>query len=1060
VTSNLDSDAAVARQGSRVRAVQLAVLACFGGVFAEWLAVAFGVQQLANIWELQWGTLWLLPTALAVAAAVGVAWGLWWRAWLESGAHSFEARLAHGALLLGVAAGAYGISFGRHFEVPWRRALFIAVAALAVHLALPTLRQWLRAAQAKAPFLLALAAFACAVGLEIVNRWVLVRLYPVFHLGLALLSLGSLVYAVLVAFGAPRSQPVAAPHRLTLRIWGLLGVLCLGMIPWTSQRLARFDNFRWSLLENAPLLGRAVVLAGLVSPPVEPAPPTDSAGSEAQPTVPSAQLEGRDVLLITVDALRADHVGSYGYTRPTTPNIDALASTGIRFNYAYCATPHTSYSLTSLMTGKYIRPLLLQGAGRDSDTWASLLRTYEYRTAAFYPPAVFFIDGDKFASFEQTGLGFEYEKKEFLEGEARVEQVRAYLSSQDAGQRLFVWVHLFGPHEPYESHPAAPFGDQDIDRYDSEIHAADETVGQLVRLFRQARPESVAIVTADHGEEFGDHGGRYHGTSVYEEQVRVPLVVNIGGSTTANIVAEPVQTIDLLPTVLSALNIPIRPRIRGRDLSAHLFPSPAGAPPPSLEAGLAYAETDEQTLLAQGPHRLICLRRVGACKLFDVSTDPKQLHDQSAQQPALLEQLRGRLQAINAGHGQFENQGLRAEGKHWPTALLRGLAGDGDAAVEIGDLLEDADVQVRREAARVLMVLRRNEPAAALRLAVQRDEDPTVRRYAAIALTRLGEGAPLTLELLQDNSVEFRRLAALALAEGGDDRGEAELVAWWSDPATRDYAASRDLLQAFGKIRCKAAVRGLIGSLDDVRLRPEIAATLAQIGDEAAVGALVHKLREEPYQTARVALSHALVELGASQELVVPLRRWLGVPDPLKDGVQLAMKAGIAEHLGGPSDEDLKRIRKHSDIGEVARIIIPKTGNGQGLRLLVRVRNRGAAPAAVRVATPLRLAVQAADGKRTRSARVPELDPARQVRLDVPVGADAQELWVPVPEVFGWYPGLSTHVFVYAPAGVDVEGLLVLPLQDEVRAPQAAHPAVMPGKADPPTTPGNPDANR
>jgi arylsulfatase A-like enzyme len=824
------------------------------------------------------------------------------------------------------------------------------------------------------------------------------------------------------------------------------------------------------LLENAPLLSRAVVVAGLVSPPVAPivtAPETDVA---AKPGSPSASLEGHDVLLITVDALRADHVGVYGYARPTTPNLDALANAGgVRFEHAYCATPHTSYSLTSLMTGKYIRPLLLQGTGQDSDTWASLLRTYGYRTAAFYPPAVFFIDKDKFTTFEQSALGFEYEKKEFLEGKARVNQVRSYLDTQTDGQHLFVWVHLFGPHEPYEAHPEADFGNRDIDRYDSEVRAADETVGDLVRLFRERRPNSVAIVTADHGEEFGDHGGRYHGSSVYEEQVRVPLIVNVSGKANPKqprVVSGPVQTIDLLPTVLSALNVPLRPRIRGRDLSAQLF-NPAAAtqdnaaPNADATAGLAYAETDEQTLLAEGSRRLICLRRVGACKLFDVVADPGELHDLAAREPATLERLRGRLQAFNAGHGQFETQGLRAEGKHWPAALLRGLAGDGDAAAEIGDLLEDADVGVRREAAKVLLRLRRVEASAALRLAVQRDEDPTVRRFAALALTRVGEGAPLTYELVKDENLEYRRLAALVLAEGGDDRGSAELVAWWNDRATRDYPTSRDLLGAFAKIREKDAVRGLVQSLDDVRLRPEIAATLAQIGESSARGPLANQLRDEPYQTARVALAQALVTLGASQELVVPLRRWLGVPDPLKGGVDFAVRAEISEYLGGPDQEDLKQIRKHSDIGELVRIVIPKTGNGTGLRVLVRARNLGSAQASVRVGPPARPVAADTEGKRHASQRVPELHPERQLQLEIPVGGETVEVTAPVPGEFGWFPGLATRMVVYGQTGIEISGILILPLQDEVQAPQPTFPANAPEKAGASTTDArNPDPNR
>jgi arylsulfatase A-like enzyme len=231
-------------------------------------------------------------------------------------------------------------------------------------------------------------------------------------------------------------------------------------------------------------------------------------------------LRGRDLLLITVDALRADHLSSYGYERTTTPHIDKLAEGGALFRYAYAATPHTSYSVTSLMTGKYMRPLLLQGAGKDSDTWAATLRTYGYRTAAFYPPAVFFIDSDRFKHFSDTGLGFEYRKVEFAEGKQRIDQVATYLKRESKAEQLFLWVHLFAPHEPYEAHPGFDFGDHDIDRYDSEVAFADDTVGKLVALFRKHRPRSAVMVSSDHGEEFGEHGGRYHGSSVYEEKVR------------------------------------------------------------------------------------------------------------------------------------------------------------------------------------------------------------------------------------------------------------------------------------------------------------------------------------------------------------------------------------------------------------------------------------------------------------------------------------------------------------------------------------------------------------
>src|SRR5260221_8260550 len=112
------------------------------------------------------------------------------------------------------------------------------------------------------------------------------------------------------------------------------------------------------------------------------------------------------------------------------------------------------------------------------------------------------------------------------------------------------------------------------------------------------------MVTADHGEEFGDHGGRYHGTSVYEEQVRVPLVVWAPGLVPARRVRDVVESVDLLPTVLAALAIPGSPRIRGRDLGPLLSGSSPEGP------GFASAETDDWALLAEGPLRLVCERRV------------------------------------------------------------------------------------------------------------------------------------------------------------------------------------------------------------------------------------------------------------------------------------------------------------------------------------------------------------------------------------------------------------------------------------------------------------------
>ncbi len=1018
------------------------------------LVLALEHRRVASIWEGDVGLSLLMPVLLAAGllfGAVGAAIdGL-----LADRRPAARWGLTALAGLAGFASG-WGVGGGRHLAAASARAgfgLLVAVGVAAgVYLGMPPLRR-LRETR---PLVFAAVTGGAIVLLELVNTHVLVRLYPAFHLALAL---GAVMLAPLAVLAladvlavpestpapsgpAPSSRSNDAASRAKAAELGWLAPLVVGLaaallVPATARKLSHFDNFRFILLESAPIGGRAVELLARIAPPPAEVPPCDDPARCLENPSPKAaertlDLRGRDILLVTVDALRADHVGAYGYTRPTTPNIDRLAKSGVRFEAAYTATPHTSYAVTSLMTGKYMRPLLLQGMGLDSDTWAGLLRTYGYRTAAFYPPAVFFIDAPRFEKFKQTALDFEYRWVEFAEGDRRVGQVERYLKDAPAKLRLFAWVHLFGPHEPYESHPEHPFGDRDIDRYDSEIADADATFGRIRDAFLAARPHAVVILTADHGEEFGEHGGRYHGTSVYEEQVRVPLVMAAPGAIAPGTVAEPVQLVDLLPTVLSALDIPRPPRLRGRDLGALL--SGRGKP----GSGFAYAETDEQALLAEGSERLICSRHVGACQLFDLATDPHETHDIGVAHASDRDALRTKLREIGASHGRYELGGLRAEGKGWPPAIRRALAGDGDAAGEVAELLEDADVAVRRKAAEVLFDLRQPATAPALRLALGREEDAEARAWAALALTRLGQGAPLVAELLEGNDQRFKRLAALALGEAGDKRGEAVLIDWWLAPKARDFERSREILSVLGELKPKAALGPLVQSLNDVRLRPYVARTLAALRDDAAVGPLLKALADERMQSTRVALAEALVALGAHEELAPELRRFLGVPDPLPGGLGLAMKAKILEHVGGPKARDLAKLAQHADLGQAVEVVVPPGGNGRGIRAIVRATSSGTVPGEVVVSSGTHLIRFDRDGTPRRQHGVPALDEQRLVRLSVPPSDKPVEVAVTVPPELRLKPGSSVEVIVYASTGVSLEAIAFLPLTDELPPPPPA----------------------
>jgi arylsulfatase A-like enzyme/HEAT repeat protein len=1016
-----------------IRRLGLSVLAAQVFLLAEVvLALASEHRRVASIWEGETGVMLLAPALLGLGVWFGVA-GFALDAALRSPSRGARYGVGAGIGLAGAITG-WGVGGGRHLaSVGLRGGFALLVGALAggtTVLLWPRLRQ-LRAAL---PAGFALAVALGMVALELVNRFVLVRLYPAFHWSLAGACVLLAPLPVLALAGDP------APGRCRHAWWVPLaaGALALLAVPSSARRLANFDNFRFILLESAPIAGRVIELYAELAPPPpwEPERCEEPGNCLERTTATTGErtldLRGRDVLLVTIDALRADHLGAYGYRRATTPNIDRLAARGVVFERAYTATPHTSYAVTSLMTGKYMRPLLQQDMGLDSDTWAGLLRTYGYRTAAFYPPAVFFIDSPRFEKFQKSALDFEYRWVEFAEGDQRVGQVERYLAEAPRERQLFAWVHLFGPHEPYEAHAAHPFGDRDIDRYDSEVALSDATFERIRAAFVAARPRAVVIVTADHGEEFGEHGGRYHGTSVYEEQVRVPLVIAAPDAITPRRVAEPVELIDLLPTLLSGLDIPRPPRLRGRDLG----PLIAGRAGPGK--GFAYSETDEHALLAEGSLRLICARRIGACQLFDLATDPGELRDLAASRASDRDAMRKRLREIGASHGRYELGGLRAEGKGWPPPIRRALTGDGEAAGEVAELLDDAEVAVRRKAAEVLFELRQPSVAPALRLALGREEDAEARAWSALALTRLGQGAPLVGELIDGPDLRFRRLAALALGESGDRRGEALLVEWWMRPEARDFARSRQILLVLAELKPKAAIWPLIQSLDDVRLRPYIARTLAAIGDDAAIGPLLKALSEERLQSTRVALAQALVDLGAREELASPLRRFLGVPDPLPGGLGLALKAKILEYIGGPKARDLAKLGKHADLGQAVELVVPPGGTGRGIRAIVRATNQGTGPGEVRISSGAHLVRFDRDGTPRRQRGVPALDEQRLVRLSVPPAPQAVELVATVPASLGLRPGSSAELVVYASTGVTIEAVALLPLTDELPPPAPA----------------------
>ncbi|MBC7173369.1 MAG: sulfatase, partial [Polyangiaceae bacterium] len=362
-----------------------------------------------------------------------------------------------------------------------------------------------------------------------------------------------------------------------------------------------------------------------------------SASSGAASRAAGISLGDANVLLITVDALRADRLAAYGGDG-LTPAMDALAREGVAFTRAYTPTPHTSYAVSSLLTGKYLRPVLeLAREPTDHPTLPDLVRRYGFRTAAFYPPAIFYVDAERFRPLADRGYGFEYRKEMFAPAGDRVAQVEEYLDGLDDERPVFVWVHLFEPHEPYDPPPEFARGDSAEARYNGEVAYADQAIGELVRSFRARRPGATVILTADHGEELGDHGGQFHGSTVYDEQVRVPLVWSSPGVVAPGSSDAPVELIDVATTLLAALGIPRDARMRGDDLGPLL----AGAD--SIVTEHAFAAVDNERMITDGRLKVICEIRAPSCRLYDLVGDPAERTNLAEQQPMDEARLREAL---------------------------------------------------------------------------------------------------------------------------------------------------------------------------------------------------------------------------------------------------------------------------------------------------------------------------------------------------------------------------------------------------------------------------------
>ncbi len=361
---------------------------------------------------------------------------------------------------------------------------------------------------------------------------------------------------------------------------------------------------------------------------------------------------GLSVLLVSIDTLRADALGVYGRPGAGTPWMDRLAKGGVRFETVRAHNTVTLPSHANILSGRHpfehgIRDNTGFRFPKTVPTLATLLKERGYRTAAFV--SAFVLDSrfglDRGFDVYDDRLGGAEARGEFLVPERHAERTVAaaaeWLRAPDGGPR-FLFVHIYDPHFPYE--PGEPFRSRFASEpYQGEVAASDAALAPLLGPILEGGDQRrwLVILTADHGEALGGHGEMTHGIFAYEETLRVPLVLH-APLLSPRVVRTPASHVDIVPTVLDALGLPIPEGLAGRSLWPVAFgtrPEPAPLYFEALSSSLNRGWAPLRGVVEDG------LKYVELPKpeLYDLANDPAEKDNLAARRPLDLERLRGRL---------------------------------------------------------------------------------------------------------------------------------------------------------------------------------------------------------------------------------------------------------------------------------------------------------------------------------------------------------------------------------------------------------------------------------
>ena len=401
----------------------------------------------------------------------------------------------------------------------------------------------------------------------------------------------------------------------------------------------------------------------------------------------SSDDEKPNIIFLVVDALRGDHLGYAGYSRPTSPNIDALAEESVVFTQCYSQGTKTKPSIASLFVSQYpSQHSIIEGNREDADgNYFSPILNTSLKTMAEYLKesgynTVGLLEQGQLRKYMGFGQGFNYYNSYLILANLINDEFFDWLPF-NKHRKFFAYLHYQDVHAPYTpiekysnllgikkvgnvpTHGKAWQKAKDdwrkskrdhnnkitrlqesevqalIDSYDAEIRAIDDDLGQLIQVLKEKKlyNNSIIVLTADHGEGFNEHGLLGHGNSLYEEVINVPLLIRFPDKKYSGVINSPVQLIDLLPTLLDYLKIEKSEGVVGRNLITYLD----GEINP--EEYPVFSEMVSSFMIRKGDMKLIYNRNLEKLELYDLKNDHEEQNNLALQKPDLAVQMKNEI---------------------------------------------------------------------------------------------------------------------------------------------------------------------------------------------------------------------------------------------------------------------------------------------------------------------------------------------------------------------------------------------------------------------------------